>query len=152
MKDGIYCLLGFTLLFSSLSMVFIRKDNDIFKNLNQLLNEEQKKIYQKIIYERMSIYIIGSILGIISGISYLFKYKKDNYRICKFLAIVYVIKLGFYKIYPKSPLLLYSLTTKEQTDAWADIYTEMKYRWIKSLGIGFIGYALLSCYICKKCK
>ena len=29
--------------------------------------------------------------------------------------------------------MLYSLTTKEQTDAWADIYSEMKNRWKKSL-------------------
>jgi len=152
MKDGIYCLLGFTLLFSSFAMGFIRKDNDIFQNLNQLLTEKQKVIYQKIIYERMGIYVIGSVLGFLSGIFYLLKYKKDSYRICKFLAIVYIVKLGFYKLYPKSPLFLYSLTTKKQTDAWADIYTEMKLRWMKSLGIGLVGYLVLSWYLCKKCK
>ena len=51
-----------------------------------------------------------------------------------------LFKLGFYYIVPKSPLMLYSLTTKEQTDAWADIYIEMKKKWKLSLALGFIGY------------
>ena len=43
--------------------------------------------------------------------------------------------------------MLYSLTKKEQIDAWADIYTEMKNLWKKSLVIGFIGYMVLSMII-----
>ena len=39
--------------------------------------------------------------------------------------------------------MLYSLTNQKQVEAWADIYTEMKSRWIKSIAIGFIGYLLL---------
>ena len=45
---------------------------------------------------------------------------------------------------------MYSLTNKKQTDAWADIYTEMKGRWIKSLIVGFIGYLVLGNVVCKK--
>ena len=41
---------------------------------------------------------------------------------------------------------LYSLNKKEQIDAWADIYTDMKHRWIKSLVVGFVGYLLLAYY------
>ena len=63
--------------------------------------------------------------------------------ICTFLAIVYVTKLSIYYFTPKSPLMLYSLNTKEQTDAWAKIYEEMKYRYKISLLIGFIGYLVL---------
>ena len=40
--------------------------------------------------------------------------------------------------------MLYSLTSKEQTDAWADIYSEMKNRWKKSLMVGFLGYIIIS--------
>ena len=46
--------------------------------------------------------------------------------------------------------MLYSLTTKEQTDAWADIYSEMKDRWIKSLIVGFFGYVFLTVALVKK--
>jgi hypothetical protein len=83
------------------------------------------------------------ILGLTLGIFYYVR-SKDKYRLCKFLAIIYLVKLGFYKIYPKKPLMLYSLSNQEQVEAWADIYTEMKSKWIKSIIIGFIGYLLIS--------
>jgi len=133
-------------------MSYYKKDNTIFSEFNSLLNQEQKEIYQGIIQERMMIYIIGSVLGLSLGVIYLLKSKNENYKICKFVMIIYLIKLGFYYFYPKSPLMLYSLTTKEQTDAWADIYTEMKNKWKQSLFIGLLGYLLVGSYLCKKCE
>ncbi len=138
------CLIGFTLLFSSIYMSIMKKDNKIFSNFMKLLNQSQKKMYSKIIYERLSIYVMGMILGLVLGIYYYFQNKKDEYRLCKFLCIIYIVKLGFYYFYPKSPLMLYSLTNQKQVSAWADIYSEMKRRWILSLLVGFIGYLVLS--------
>ena len=89
---------------------------------------------------------MGMVLGLSFALFYLYNNKNDNYKVCKFLAIVYLIKLGFYYLYPKSPLMLYSLTEKEQVDAWADIYTDMKVRWIQSLVVGFFGYLLFAFY------
>ena len=83
------------------------------------------------------------IAGLVSGYYYYKQNPKQTYIICTFLAIVYLVKLSFYYFYPKSPLMLYSLTTKEQTDAWAEIYEEMKYRYKISLLVGFVGYLLL---------
>ena len=40
--------------------------------------------------------------------------------------------------------MLYSLDRQDQVKAWADIYTEMKTRWIKSLLVGFAGYLFLA--------
>jgi len=150
--EQISCLIGFTLVLSSIYMSYYKKDNTIFSEFNSLLNQEQKEIYQGIIQERMMIYIIGSVLGLSLGVIYLLKSKNENYKICKFVMIIYLIKLGFYYFYPKSPLMLYSLTTKEQTDAWADIYTEMKNKWKQSLFIGLLGYLLVGSYLCKKCE
>ena len=141
------CLIGFTLLFSSISMS-INIDSYIFIKLHNLLDYKQNIIYEKIIKERLMIYFVGMFLGLGLGIFYYLKNPKVDYRICKFLAIIYLTKLGFYYIYPKSPLMLYSLKNKMQVDAWADIYTIMKYNWIKSLIIGFIGYLLLSYSYC----
>ena len=122
----------------------MKKDSKIFSNFMKLLNQSQKKMYSKIIYERMSIYVMGMILGLVLGIYYYLNNKTDEYRLCKFLCIIYIVKLGFYYFYPKSPLMLYSLTNQKQVSAWADIYSEMKRRWILSLFIGFIGYLILS--------
>ena len=141
------CLIGITFLISSIYLSIMRKDSDIFIKFMNLLNDEQKKIYSRIIIERTGIYIIGMIIGLSVALYYVLTNKKDNYKICKFLFIVYTIKLGFYYFYPKSPLMLYSLTTKEQVDTWADIYTEMKDRWKKSLMVGLIGYLILSSMI-----
>tara|TARA_B100000035_G_scaffold294704_1_gene285183 strand:+ start:93 stop:533 length:441 start_codon:yes stop_codon:yes gene_type:complete len=139
-----YCLIGFTLLFSSIYMSYLKKDNDMFVNFMNVLDEKQKEIYTQIIYERLMIYIAGMVIGLILGLYYLFSNRKDNYRLCKFLCIIYVVKLGFYYFYPKSPLMLYSLTSKEQVDSWADIYLEMKNRWKESLIVGLLGYLILS--------
>jgi len=138
------CLVGFTLLFASLYLSLQKKNTQIFNKFYTLLDENQKNIYEKIVKERMMIYFSGMVLGLGLGIYFYIKNPKTDYKLCKFLAIIYVIKLGFYYLYPKSPLMLYSLTTKEQVSAWADIYTEMKERWIKSLVIGFIGYLFIS--------
>ena len=139
-----YCLIGFTLLFSSIYMSYLKKDNDMFIHFMSVLDEKQKEIYTQIIYERLMIYIAGMVIGLILGLYYLFSNRKDNYRLCKFLCIIYVVKLGFYYFYPKSPLMLYSLTSKEQVDSWADIYLEMKNRWKESLIVGLLGYLILS--------
>ena len=83
-------------------------------------------------------------MGLGLGYYYYSKNKGEKYIVCKSIIIMYLIKLGFYYFFPKSPLMLYSLTTKEQTDAWADIYSEMKHRWKKSLIVGFFAYVILA--------
>lgn len=148
--EMISCLIGFTLLFSSIYMSLMKKDSDHFIAFYELLNDQQKDIYHGIIYERMMIYIVGMVLGLVTGFYYYRTNKNDKYIFCKCLMIIYSIKLGFYYVYPKQPLMLYSLTTKQQTDAWADIYTEMKQRWIKSLVVGFVAYLFLGFAVCKK--
>jgi hypothetical protein len=137
------CLVGVSLLISSVAMTFM-KDERIFMNFMNLLDPEQKVIYLNIIIERTMIYVCGMILGLILGLYYYVSYPKDKYRLCTFLAIVYLVKLSFYYLVPKQPLMLYSLKTKQQTDAWATIYSEMKYKWKISLFIGLLGYLMIS--------
>jgi uncharacterized membrane protein YfcA len=143
----IYCIVGFTLLLTSIVMNFIGNKKEVFLKFQGSLDEEQSKIYQKIVYERLMIYISGMILGVLLGIFYLYKYPEDKYKVCKFFAIVFVMKLGFYYIYPKSTLMLYHLKTKEQVDGWADIYLHMKKRWITSLIISAVSYFLIARYL-----
>ena len=87
---------------------------------------------------------MGMIIGLLLGIYYILTNPKDDYRVCKFLCIIFVTKLLFYYFYPKQPLMLYSLRTDEQVEAWANIYSEMKNRWKKSIIVGLIGYLILS--------
>ena len=137
------CVIGITLLFSSVYMSILKQDQDIFIRFFNLLDDKQKRIYSNIIKERLMIYMTAMFSGLVAGLIYYYQNPKQKYPICTFLAIVYLTKLGVYYFYPKSQLMLYSLTTKEQTDAWAQIYEEMKYRYKISLLVGFIGYLIL---------
>lgn len=149
MKD-IYCIIGGTFVVSGIIMAIIKTDTGIFEEFNKLLTDAQQKIYKKIVWERTMIYISGMLLGLFLGMYYLWKNPNDSYRFCKFLVIVYGVKLGFYYLFPKSPLMLYSLTNQKQVAAWANIYTEMKRRWTTSLILGFIGYISLSMVLLKR--
>ena len=138
------CVIGITLLIASIYSTMRGFNKQLFVNFNNLLDESQKKIYYKIVKERITIYSIAVITGILTAFLYWYRNRNQPYIICTFLAIGYITKLLVYYLYPKSPLMLYSLTTKEQTDAWADIYIEMKSRYKTSLIIGFIGYVIIS--------
>ena len=65
------------------------------------------------------------------------------------ITIIFITQIVFYKVYPKQPLMLYSLKNQEQVEAWADIYTEMKNRWKKSILVGFFAYVLLTVSLLK---
>ena len=144
-----YCFIGLILMFSGFYMSFLNKDTEHFQRFNNLLDAGQKEKYESIVKERLFIYIGGSILGL--GLSYYYYLMNpdDKYLFCKLLVITHVVKLSFYYFFPKSPLMLYSLRTKEQTDAWADIYQEMKHRWIMSLAFGLFAYIFLTLALIK---
>ena len=95
------CLIGITLLITSIVMHTQNKDKTIFKNFENLLDEKQKDIYKNIVKERLKIYTMGMILGLSLGAYYIYSNPKDTYLICKFFMIIYTIKLGFYYFYPK---------------------------------------------------
>tara|TARA_B110000285_G_C15131851_1_gene624133 strand:+ start:646 stop:1095 length:450 start_codon:yes stop_codon:yes gene_type:complete len=141
---GLYCGIAITLLISSIYLSLVPADEGLFITFKNSLNLGQQKIYEKIIYERVMIYIVGMLLGISFGVMYYLKYPKGEYLFCKIVAIMILTKIIFYKIYPKQPLMLYSLDRQDQVKAWADIYTEMKTRWIKSLLVGFAGYLFIA--------
>jgi len=144
--NNIYCFIGFTLLFASFFISFIDTNQDHFYEFNDLLNEEQQHKYKEIIKERTQIYITGTMLGLFIGLYYIMNQKnKKNISICKYLAIVLGIQLIFYKIHPKSKLMLHYLTTTEQVQKWAEIYTYMKNRWISAIIFGICGYLAIGC-------
>jgi len=138
------CVIGISFLLASISTASLGHKKDKFTRFKDLLNKEQHQIYENIVRERLMIYTIALLSGLGAGIIYWYRNPNQPYIICTFLAIAYIVKLLVYYFYPKSPLMLYSLTTKEQTDAWADIYTEMKYRYRISLLLGFMGYVVIS--------
>ena len=87
---------------------------------------------------------MGTILGLIMGIVYVYLYPNGYKSICMFILIVMSIKLTFYYFYTKSDYMLYHLQTKEQVKAWTDVYKSYKNVWKYSLLLSFISYILIS--------
>tara|TARA_B100000767_G_C19729159_1_gene520826 strand:- start:1250 stop:1693 length:444 start_codon:yes stop_codon:yes gene_type:complete len=142
--NKISCIVGITLILSSIIMSVLNLKKDKFNNFVELLNPEQKKKYHEIIVERITVYNVGMIIGIILGVMYYYYNKKDKYIFCKVIAIMSVVKIGIYYFYPKKPLMLNHLTDEKQVQAWAEIYSTMKNRWKQSMILGFIGYLFIS--------
>ena len=83
---GAYCGIAITLLISSIYLSLVPANKDLFITFKNSLNLEQQKIYEKIIYERVMIYVIGMFLGISFGVMYYLKYPKDEYLFCKLVS------------------------------------------------------------------
>ena len=142
--NNIYCAIGITLFFTSVFMFIPNMKSKQCMGFYNKLNNEQKKKYIEIFLERLLIYTIAVVIGIILASFYYFNNKNDKLRICKALSIFGVVKLAIYYFAPKKPSLTYSLTTKEQLDAWQDIGTEMRNKWKRSLIMGFISYSIIA--------
>ena len=101
-----YCFVGFTLLFSSIYMMFLKDETKFFKFMNTL-DDSQKAIYKTVIEERLKIYLTGMFLGLSLAIMYQYYSKSKN--VCVFLVLIFATKLIFYRAYPKSTYMLYHL-------------------------------------------
>lgn len=141
---NIYCLIGITLFLTNIFMFFPNMKSKNCMALYNKLNKEQKKKYIDIVKERIIIYSSGVIIALILASLYYFNNESDDFRLCKTLSIFTSVKLIVYYFAPKKPSLTYSLTTKEQLDAWQDIGTEMRNKWKKSLILGFISYCIIA--------
>ena len=136
------CSVAVIFLLSSVFMMFL-KDEKLFTNFMNTLNDEQKNIYFKIIKERTMLYVGGMILGLLLGLIYLSMNKKTGLNICAFITIIFITQIVFYKVYPKSTYMLYHLDDPKQVSAWTDIYTYMKKIYMLSFFMAIISYVLI---------
>jgi uncharacterized protein YacL len=145
-----YCVLGAAFLGSSILTMMASKQSKNFINFKNLLNEKQMEIYQKIIKERMSIYIQGLILGVLLAVLITFNssLKRTN-KLCVFVVIALGVNYLFYSLHPKTTYMLLHLNSQQQNEAWLNIYKEMKIRCKIGLLLGLVGYILLGNGLCK---
>ena len=142
--NNLSCIIGITLILSSIIMSILNLKKDKFNIFVDMLDTEQKRKYNEIIVERITIYNIGMVVGVILGVLYYYYNKKYKDIFCKVITIMTVSNIGIYYFYPKKPLILNYLTDEKQVKAWADIYSTMKNRWMQSIVLGFIGYLFIS--------
>ena len=136
------CYVGIILLFAKLFFLYLKSDTNI-NNFKSMLTPDQLIKYESIHKNRLYIYTMGILLGLLFGYIYISIYQDIDYKLCKFIGIVMITKIAFYYLYPKGKLMLYNLETKEQFIKWADIYTSYKYIWTQSIILSIIVYIIL---------
>jgi uncharacterized protein YacL len=144
-----YCVLGAAFLGSSILTMMASKNSKNFVQFRRLLNDNQLHTYNNISKERIAIYIQGLILGIIVALLVTFNSSlRSTNKLCVFVVIALGINYLFYTLHPKSTYMLLHLNSKEQNNAWLNIYKEMKYRCMLGLLLGLVGYILLGNGLC----
>jgi hypothetical protein len=108
------------------------------------LDAKQLDLFSAVHKERMQIYLMGLVLGLLLGFIYLQYAKAGVRRTCAFVAIVMGVNYLFYMVYPKTTYMVRHLTSPEQINAWQDVYRTMQYNQYMGMVLGLVAYILVS--------
>jgi hypothetical protein len=152
MSESIICLLAVGAFASMLYVVlYFNKDSALAK-FPKSLSADQLILYNKVIKERMTLFLQGLILGLLLGFIYL-NYSRNSDNITKSQCVFTIIVLGtvylYYSIYPKQYSMLPTLQGAEQRGLWWDIYNEMKKRSLCGFLLGVVAFLMVG-YIIRK--
>lgn len=146
----------------SIALIFIitmvyftmTKDETLHTNFYKTLNKDQINIYKNIVNERFNLYYTGFGLGILLAILFLvfnkygmpktYKLNKPSIS-CVILATSFVVQYFYYILSPKTTYMVLHLETKDQKQAWLDIYRKMQVNYHAGFALGLLGVTLL-CY------
>lgn len=117
---------------------------NVLKDFLNTLNQEQLTIFNKIHKERMQIYLVGLVIGLLLGFIFLQNNNHNKYNTCVFVSIVMGVNYLFYMIYPKSTYMLQHLKTQEQINTWQTVYKYMQYYHYTGMILGLISYVIVS--------
>ena len=139
------CGLASGLIFASLYISYSSYVNLLKDNLVSTLDDKQRIIYYKIVRERFGLYMFGLLAGLVVAALYLASGWGNSKaeQVCSVIAIITIVQVGVYKLFPKSDWLLTNFDKKEQVDAWLEMYKFMSYRYHMGFIIGLVGYGLL---------
>jgi uncharacterized membrane protein YfcA len=141
----ITCAFAIAFLVASLYIMLTTSKKDKF-NTAMDLSEDQKIIYQKIVRDRIKIYMIASIIGAIFGLIYLVYMRNKvptTQLVCTAILIFFLTQLVVYMIYPKSDYMLDHINNNQQAKAWLDMYQSMMKKFWIGFFLGLLGYGLI---------
>lgn len=119
MNNGFtYCLVSAGLIGASVYTSISCKSCKPFIDFHKTLSGEQKKIHQKIVEERMRIYVYGLVLGLLIAVAVRFLAGNNlgkGSQTCLVLATALFVQYMFYTLYPKSDYMILHLN-KDQLD------------------------------------
>lgn len=140
------CILAVGLIFASLFTIFTPEKITLQRNFMALLSEEQKAKYIEIKKERLHIYLMGFVIGILLAFAIVLYLKKSLFtNVCLVGAIVFIFNYFFYVLYPKSSYMITELDDREDREAWLEMYKHLSMMYHVGFVVGVLG-AMLLCY------
>lgn len=143
-----YISCGIALGFILASIYTMMTNSDIHKKLRDSFDDEGKKAYDKIVGQRLELYMKGSIAGLVLATGF-FLWARQKLgtipTVCSFVIIMYIVQIAVYTLTPKSDFVLNYVKTNEQSKLWLEVYNTMKNRYHIGFFVGLIGYGVL-CY------
>lgn len=128
------------------TMLNFSNDSALYK-FPKSLNSSQLELYNKVVKERMSLFIQGLLLGLVGGFIYLNYSKNGGEAVEKSQCMFTVIVLGcvylYYSIFPKKYAMLPILKDDKQRELWWDVYREMKMRCLIGFILGVVAFLMI---------
>ena len=119
------------------------------------LNDEQRKVYEKVVMLRLRLYLQGLAVGLLLGLIFLYLTRKtrkitDLQTMCAFILIVLGTQYFFYMLAPKKTVMADHMTSQDSISKWYAINRYMSKMYHIGFLVGFTGYCLLSYAVVKK--
>jgi hypothetical protein len=124
------------------------------KNLQynkEIFSQDLQKLYARIANERMHISINGYLLGVIFSLLIIFyniHIKKSSMDaislVCTVMATCFFTNYFYYTLSPKSDWMLNYVNTREEVDAWLQIYKQMSFNYHMGLVFGIIAMGIFA--------
>ena len=134
------CVLAFSLVGGFLTTICKSKNKKTSNQLQELLNDNQKNIYNLTRNERQNIYVYSWILSTIICIIYAY-YNRVN--TCTFLFAINLLAVILYLLWPKKHSLKPHLTTLEQKELYEQVGNEMMMSYMYGILFGGASYFII---------
>ncbi len=148
MNCTIASFVGLGFLGASFATLSVSKEQTNF--LRNKIHPEIAEIYENIVKERREHYFQGLLLGLFFSYFSLHLLKTSNlfFKITYSLMVTIATSVLYYFIMPKSDYMLNHLKTKEENQAWLQVYNTMKQRYISGFLLGSAAAIPLSYALC----
>jgi uncharacterized protein YacL len=145
------CSIAAGLIVASIVMLFMPQMNQ--KQFLQSLDPLQKDYYYQVVKNRLNVYLLGTLIGLVVAtllLVFMWKGKDLLQKVCYFIVTVFLSQIIIYTFAPKK-YMLDKLNNQVQVQAWLKVYKSMMVWYWGSFILGLVGYGLVV-YGLNKCK
>ena len=140
------CLIASVMLCGVIASMVTSRVSPKHAEFKKLLNKKEEKAYEKIIKERLMIYLIGLCVGVVIAffVVMMSNINSKRNKACMFVAVALIVNAVVYMAIPKKDWMLNHIgNNQEKVNAWLAIYKEMKMKKLVGMGVGVVAYYLL---------